>query len=148
MSVLRLDNVAVVVDDLEAAVAFFEDLGLELEGRAIVDGPWVEGVVGLDGVITHIAMMAVPGGPGRVELTWYESPEAVASAAPQPNTLGMTRMMFTVTDIDDTVARLERHGASVLRQIVDYGDAYRLCYLRGPSGIIVALAQPLKPEDG
>jgi len=146
MSVLRLDNVAIVVDDLDAAIEFFEDLGLELEGRATVEGPWVDGVVGLDGVRSHIAMMAVPGGAGRVELTWYEAPTVIPAPAPAPNELGMTRMMFAVTDIDATVARLEKHGASVLRDIVDYGDAYRLCYLRGPAGIIVALAQPLKPQ--
>ena len=145
---MRMDNVAIVVDDLDAAIEFFDDLGLEFEGRQVVEGPWVDGVVGLDGVRSEIALMHTPDGHSRVELTYYHAPAAglSAPAAPPANTLGLTRIMFTVDDIDDTVARLGARGASVLRDVVDFGDAYRLCYLRGPAGIIVALAQPLKPE--
>lgn len=138
-----MDNVAVVVEDLEAAIAFFADLGLEPEGRARVEGPWVDGCVGLEGVVSHIAMMRTPDGHGRVELTWYETPTSIAVPAPAPNTVGLTRMMFAVDDIDASVARLERHGAAVLDRIIDFEDSYRLCYLRGPAGIIVALAEPL-----
>ena len=145
---MRMDNVAIVVDDLDVAIDFFADLGLEIEGRQVVEGPWVDGVVGLDGVRSEVAFMRTPDGHSRVELTFYHAPSAVPSspAAPPANALGLTRIMFTVDDIDDTVARLGRRGATVLRDVLDYGDAYRLCYLRGPAGIIVALAQPLKPE--
>ena len=148
MAVIRMDNVAIVVDDLDAAIEFLADLGLELEGRQVVEGPWVDGVVGIDGVRSEIALMRTPDGHSRVELTYYHAPTAGWSspAAPPANTLGLTRIMFTVDDIDDTVVRLGTRGASVLRDVVDFGDAYRLCYLRGPAGIIVALAQPLKPE--
>jgi len=148
MAVIRMDNVAIVVDDLDAAIDFFADLGLALEDRQEVEGPWVDGVVGLDGVRSEIAMMRTPDGHSQVELTYYHSPASVAGspAAPPPNELGLTRIMFTVDDIDDCVARLGAHGATVLREVVDFGDYYRLCYLRGPAGIIVALAQPLRPE--
>lgn len=143
MAVKRMDNVAIVVEDLDAAVAFFEELGLAQTGTATVEGDWVDGVVDLTGARSHIVLLDTPDGHGRVELTRYESPAAVTSEPPAANTLGLTRIMFTVDDIDDTVARLEQHGASVLDRIVQYEDTYRLCYLRGPSGIIVALAQEL-----
>jgi len=145
MAVIRMDNVAIVVEDLEAAIAFFTELGLAQGGRQTVEGPWVDGVVGIDGVRSEIAMMLTPDGHSQVELTYYHSPAAVSStpAAPPPNSLGLTRMMFAVDDVDACVARLSAHGATVLRDVVDYGDDYRLCYLRGPSGIILALAQEL-----
>lgn len=143
MAVKRLDNVAIVVADLDAAIHFFEALGLVLEGRATVEGPYVDGCVGLSGARTNIAMVCTPDGSGRVELTQYVTPDAVATSPLAPNALGFTRVMFAVDDIDDTVARLERLGASLLDRIVQYEDSYRLCYLRGPDGIVVALAQEL-----
>ena len=143
MAVNRLDNVAVVVSDLEAAVAFFEAIGLVRGQGATVSGPWVDDVVGLDAVTSEIVMMATPDLHSQVELTYYHSPGAVPTDPPVPNQLGFTRMMFAVDDIDATVARLTALGGAVLRRVVDYGDSYRLCYLRGPDGIIVALAQEL-----
>ena len=143
MTVKRLDNVAVVVEDLDEAIAFFEELGLVLEGRATVEGDYVDGCVGLPGAKTNIAMVCTADGVGRVELTQYVTPDAVAIEPLAPNALGFTRVMFAVDDIDDTVARLERHGASLLDRIVQYEDSYKLCYLRGPSGLVVALAQEL-----
>lgn len=145
MTVLRLDNVAIVVADLDAGIAFFEALGLELVGRQTVEGPWVDGVVGLDGTRSEIAWLATPDGLSRLEVTQYHSPLASPAdpAEPPPNTLGLTRVMFAVDDVDGTVARLAPLGGRVLREIVNYGDEYRLCYVRGPAGIIVALAQEL-----
>jgi catechol 2,3-dioxygenase-like lactoylglutathione lyase family enzyme len=145
MAVQRMDNVGIVVDDLEAAVEFFRELGLEVEGRASVDGPWVDAVVGYDGVRSEIAMMRTPDGSGRFELTKFHAPPLVSTEpdnAP-PNTLGMWRVMFAVDDIDDTVARLRTRGAELIGEVGNYEDAYRLCYLRGPAGIIVALAETL-----
>ncbi|MHA7133181.1 VOC family protein [Oerskovia turbata] len=143
MTVQRIDNVGIVVEDLDAAVEFFTEVGLELEGRTPIEGRWAERVVGVDGMRSEIAMMRVPGGPGRLELSTYHAPAMVdvgLGAAPS-NTLGLHRVMFTVTDIDDTVARLARHGATLVGEIVRFEDAYRLCYLRGPEGIILALAE-------
>ncbi|MBD7981963.1 VOC family protein [Oerskovia merdavium] len=145
MAIQRLDNIGIVVADLDAAVAFFVELGMELEGRAPIEGAWAGNVVGLDGMRSEIAMLRVPDGPGRLELSAYHSPDAVdigLGAAPS-NTLGLHRVMFAVDDIDDTVARLGTHGATLVGEIVRYEDAYRLCYLRGPEGIIVALAEEL-----
>jgi len=145
MTIQRLDNVAVVVDDLDAAIAFFTELGMELEARASIEGHWAELVVGLDGLHSEIAMMRVPGADGRLELTRYDTPEPLdlgLGTAP-PNVLGLHRVMFAVDDVDDTVERLARHGGTLLREIARYEDAYRLCYLRGPSGIIVGIAQQL-----
>lgn len=143
---MRMDNVAVVVDDLDAAIDFFADLGLEIEGRQVVQGPWVDDVVGLNGVRSEIALMRTPDGHSRVELTYYHAPTATSGSAaePAPNTLGLTRIMFAVDDVDATVRRLGARGARVLGAVIDYGDEYRLCYLRGPSGIIIALAQALQ----
>lgn len=140
-----MDNVAVVVEDLDAAVAFFTDLGLELEGRSRIEGRFADQTVGLDGVRSEIAMMRTPDGHGKVELTTYHAP--VASAAeprnPPPNTLGLHRIMFAVDDIDATIARLRGHGAELLGEVARYQDMFRLCYLRGPEGIIVALAEQI-----
>jgi catechol 2,3-dioxygenase-like lactoylglutathione lyase family enzyme len=142
---LRMDNVAVVVDDLEAAIAFFAELGMELEGRATVEGESVGRLVSLEGVRSDIAMMKTPDGHGRIELTRYARPAAVGAdpASLPANTRGMSRVMFAVDDIDDTVRRLRALGGELVGEIVQYEATYRLCYLRGPEGIIVALAQEL-----
>lgn len=150
MSVPHLDHVTVVVTDLEAAVGFFTELGLEREGAATVDGAWVDGVNGLDDVRVEIVMMAVPPpGTGRLELTRFLHPPLVddAPAPAPPNALGLRSLMFTVDDVDDALTRLAAHGGTLLGTVEQYQDAYRLCYVRGPAGIIVALAQALTPED-
>ncbi len=143
MTIQRMDNVGIVVEDLDGAIAFFTELGMELEGRAQIEGPWADRTVGLDGVRSEIAMMRTPDGHGRLELAKYHAPAAVGAEAenPPPNRLGMHRVMFAVEDIDDTVARLHAHGAELLGEVAEYEDSYRLCYLRGPAGIIVALAE-------
>jgi catechol 2,3-dioxygenase-like lactoylglutathione lyase family enzyme len=145
MTVQRMDHVSVVVDDLEAAVAFFVALGLELEGEAPIEGPWVDRVNGLDGVRVDIAMMRTPDGHGRLELTKFHTPTAV-SAEPKNalgNTLGLRSIMFAVDDVDATVAGLRARGAELVGEVAQYQDSYRLCYVRGPEGIIVALAEQL-----
>jgi catechol 2,3-dioxygenase-like lactoylglutathione lyase family enzyme len=141
----RMDNVLIVVDDLAAATAFFVELGMELEGETAVEGESVDQLVGLDGVRADIAMMRTPDGHGRVELTKFHTPKAI-SAEPKDaptNTLGIRRIMFAVDDIDAVVARLRTHGAELVGELVQYEDSYRLCYVRGPEGIIVALAEQL-----
>ncbi|WP_212735667.1 VOC family protein [Herbidospora galbida] len=140
-----MDNVAIVVEDLEGAIAFFTELGLVLDGRARIEGPWADRTVGLDGVRSDIAVMRTPDGHGGLELTKYHAPAVVGPdpGAVPPNTRGMHRVMFAVTDIDDVVARLGKHGAELVGDLVRYEDSYRLCYLRGPEGIIVALAEQL-----
>jgi catechol 2,3-dioxygenase-like lactoylglutathione lyase family enzyme len=145
MTIQRMDNVLIVVDDLEAAKAFFAELGMELEGEATNEGPWVDRIVGLNGVRADIAMMRTPDGHGGVELTKFHTPPAVRAepeSAPV-NTLGMRRIMFTVDDVDDVVARLRSHGAELVGEIAQYEDIYRLCFLRGPEGIIIGLAEQL-----
>jgi catechol 2,3-dioxygenase-like lactoylglutathione lyase family enzyme len=145
MTVQRMDNVLIVVDDLGAAKAFFADLGMELEGEATNEGPWVDRVVGLDGVRCDLAMMRTPDGHGRVELAKFHTPPAVR-AEPEDapaNALGIRRIMFAVDDIDDVVARLRSHGGELVGQIAQYEDSYRLCFLRGPEGIIIGLAEQL-----
>ena len=140
-----MDNVLIVVDDLEAAKAFFVELGMELEGEAPVEGRWVDRVVGLNDVRADIAMMRTPDGHGRVELTKFHSPRAVRAepeSAPA-NALGIRRIMFAVEDIDDVVARLRNHGAELVGEIAQYEDVYRLCFVRGPEGIIIGLAEQL-----
>lgn len=145
MTLRRMDNVLIVVEDLEAATAFFAELGMELEGRTEVEGPWADRVVGLTGVRADIAMMRAPDGHGRVELSRFHTPPAVRSG-PQDapaNALGIRRIMFAVDDLDDVVARLRRHGAELLDEIAQYEEAYRLCFVRGPEGIIIGLAEEL-----
>jgi catechol 2,3-dioxygenase-like lactoylglutathione lyase family enzyme len=145
MTIQRMDNVAIVVDDLDAAVAFFTELGLELEGTGQVEGLWADRTVGLDGIRSDIAMMRTPDGHSKLELTKYHTP-AASSPEPEnlpPNTLGLHRVMFAVDDIDDTIARLRAHGAELLGQVAQYENMFRLCYLRGPAGIIVALAEQI-----
>jgi catechol 2,3-dioxygenase-like lactoylglutathione lyase family enzyme len=145
MTIQRMDNVGIVVDDLDAAVAFFAELGMELEGTGQVEGLWADRTVGLDGVRSDIAMMRTPDGHGKLELSKYHTP-AASGAEPEnlpPNTLGLHRVMFTVDDIDDTIARLRAHGAELLGDVAQYESTYRLCYLRGPTGIIVGLAEQI-----
>ena len=145
MAIKRLDHVSVVVDDLAAAVAFFTALGMTLEGEAPVEGPAVDRVNALDNVQLDIAMMRTPDGHGRLELTKFHNPQRVASepAIAPPNTLGLRSVMFTVDSVDDTIDRLRAHGAELIGEVAQYEDLYRLCYLRGPAGIIVALAEEL-----
>jgi catechol 2,3-dioxygenase-like lactoylglutathione lyase family enzyme len=145
MTIKRMDNVLIVVDDLEAAIAFFSELGLELEGESTVEGEWVDRIVGLDGVRSDIAMMRTPDGHGRVELDRFHTPPAVrAEPVDAPvNTLGIRRIMFAVDDIEDVLARLQTLGAELIGEVVRYEDSYRLCYVRGPEGIMVALAEEL-----
>ncbi|WP_231336273.1 VOC family protein [Actinomadura graeca] len=140
-----MDNVAIVVDDLDAAVAFFAELGMELEGRGRIEGVWADLTVGLDGVRSEIAMMRTPDGHGKLELTKYHDPAASSAEpkVPPPNTLGLHRVMFAVDDIDDTIARLRAHGAELLGEVARFENMFRLCYLRGPAGIIVALAEEI-----
>jgi catechol 2,3-dioxygenase-like lactoylglutathione lyase family enzyme len=145
MAIQRMDNVAIVVDDLGAAVAFFTELGMELEGSAQIEGRWADRAVGLDGVQSEIAMMRTPDGHGKLELTRYHTPAAAGAGPgnPPPNTLGLHRVMFAVDDIHDTVARLRGHGAELLGEVAQYESSFLLCYLRGPAGIIVALAEQI-----
>lgn len=140
-----MDNVGIVVDDLEAAVAFFVELGMELEGEVPVEGRWVDLVVGLEGVRVDMAMMRTPDGHGRLELTKFRAPAAIGAEpgnAPV-NTLGIRRIMFAVDDIEDTLARLLARGAELVGEVARYEDGYLLCYVRGPEGILIALAQRL-----
>ena len=141
----RMDNVGIVVDDLAAAIAFFVDLGLELEGQATVEGPSVDRLVGLEGVRSDVAMLRTPDGHGRIELSKFQAPTAI-SAGPNPpvNRLGMGRIMFAVDDMDAVVAGLRARGSELVGEVVQYEDSYRLCYVRGPEGILVALAEQLK----
>jgi catechol 2,3-dioxygenase-like lactoylglutathione lyase family enzyme len=146
MALQRMDNVLIVVEDLEAAKAFFAELGMELEGETTIEGDWADRIVGLEGVRAEIAMMRTPDGHGRVELSKFRSPPA-ARAEPRDapaNALGIRRIMFAVDDVDDVVARLQRLGAELVGEIVQYKDVYRLCFLRGPEGIVIGLAEQLK----
>ena len=146
MTLLRMDNVLVVVEDLDAAIAFFTELGMELEGRAVLEGEWVDRTIGIDGARDEIAMMRTPDGHGKLELTQFHTPKAVG---PKPkdlpvNALGYRRIMFAVDDLDAVLARLLAHGAELVRDVVEYENVYRLCFIRGPEGLIIGLAQPLK----
>ncbi|MET7833834.1 VOC family protein [Micromonospora sp. WMMA1998] len=145
MTIQRMDNVGIVVDDLDAAIAFFTALGMELEGRMPIDGSWAGRVVGLDDMRSEIAMMRIPDAPGKLELVRYHSPTAIIpepSVAPA-NTLGLHRVMFAVDDIEETLARLRPHGAELVGEVTRFEDVFLLCYLRGPSGIVVGLAEQL-----
>lgn len=143
---LRLDNVGIVVEDLAIAVEFFRELGLELEGRATVQGEWAGRVTGLGGQHVEIAMMRTPDGHGRLELSRFLTPQVIADHRNAPvNALGYLRVMFSVDDIDETLARLRKYGAQLVSSdVVQYEDSYRLCYLRGPEGILIGLAQELR----
>src|SRR5438067_5884270 len=149
MTIQRMDNVLIVVGDLEAAKAFFAELGMQLEGETTVEGPWVDQTVGLKNVRSDIAMMRTPDGHSRVELTKFHTPPAVRAepeSAPA-NTLGIRRIMFAVDDIDDVVARLRSHGAELVGESAQYEEIYRLCLLRCPEGIIIGLAEQLNKQS-
>jgi catechol 2,3-dioxygenase-like lactoylglutathione lyase family enzyme len=143
---LKLDNVGIVVEDLEVAIEFFGELGLELEGRAMVEGEWAGRVTGLGDQRVEIAMMRTPDGHGRLELSRFLAPQVVADHRNAPvNALGYLRVMFTVDDIDETLDRLRKRGAQLVSSdVVQYEDVYRLCYVRGPEGILIGLAQELR----
>jgi catechol 2,3-dioxygenase-like lactoylglutathione lyase family enzyme len=144
VTVTRMDNVGIVVDDLDAAIAFFAELGLALEGRMRIDGEWAGRVTGVRDQRVEIAMLRTPDGHGRVELSRFDAPAIASDHRTAPvNSLGYLRVMFTVDDLDDTLDRLRRLGATVVDEVVDYEDTYRLCYIRGPEGILVGLAQEL-----
>ena len=139
-----MDNVGIVVDDLEAAIAFFRELGLGLEGRAAIEGEWAGRVTGLGDQHVEIAMMRTPDGHGRLELSRFLTPPVVADHRNAPvNSLGYLRVMFTVDDIDETLERLRKRGAQLVGELVQYQDTYRLCYIRGPEGLLIGLAQEL-----
>src|SRR5688572_25816360 len=144
VTVKRMDNVGIVVEDIDAAVVFFSELGLTLEGRMPIEGEWAGRVTGLHGQRVEIAMMCTPDGHSRLELSRFDEPAIVSDHRTAPvNSLGYLRVMFTVDDIDDTLARLTELGATVVDEVVDYEDVYRLCYIRGPEGILIGLAQQL-----
>jgi len=145
MTIQRMDNVLIVVDDLDGAISFFVELGMELEGKGAVEGRWVERVIGIDDVRQDVAMLRTPDGHGRIELVQFHAPTAIR-AEPEnapANTLGIRRVMFAVDDIEDVVARLRAHGAELVGELVQYEQSYRLCYVRGPEGIVVGLAEEL-----
>jgi catechol 2,3-dioxygenase-like lactoylglutathione lyase family enzyme len=146
MAVVRMDNVGIVFEDLDKAVAFFVELGLEVEGTTTVEGEWSDRIVGLDGQRVDIAMMRTPDGHSKLELMRYQRP-AVIRPEPQnapANTLGIRRIMFAVDDIHDTISRLKPHGAELIGEVVNYEDIFLLCYLRGPEGVVLALAEELR----
>ena len=143
---IKLENIGIAVDDLEATIAFFTDLGLEVVGRDEVSGEWASTAVGLDGNHARIAMLQTPDGDGRIELFEYLHPEAIPTSPTLPNEIGMHRVAFSVDDIDESLAIAARHGCFPLRGVANYQDVYKLTYLRGPSGIIVMLAQELQPS--
>ena len=146
MTIKRLDHISVVVDDLAAATAFITALGMTIEGRMPIEGPWVDRVNGIENVQVDIVMMRTPDGHGKLELTKFRNPELVQTepAIAPPNTLGLRSVMFTVESVDDTVARLRDHGGELIGEVAQYEDKYRLCYMRGPAGIIVSLAEELR----
>ena len=145
MTIKRLDHIVVVVEDLAAAVAFFTALGMTIEGEMPIEGSWVDRVNGIEGVQVDIVMMRTPDGHGKLELTKFRNPKLVAiePAIAPPNALGLRSVMFAVESVDDTIARLRAHGAELVGEVAQYEDMYRLCYMRGPAGIIVALAEEL-----
>jgi catechol 2,3-dioxygenase-like lactoylglutathione lyase family enzyme len=148
MTVKRMDNVGIVVEDLDAAIGFFTELGLELEGRAPVEGEWADRVVGLRGMRCEIAMMKTPDGHSRLELSRFLAPAVIADHRNAPvNALGYLRVMFTVEDIDETVTRLTQRGAKLVGEVAQYETMYRLCYIRGPEGILIGLAQQLGQQS-
>ena len=139
----RMDHVSIIVDDLEAATAFFLELGLELEGEASVEGPWVDRLNGLDDIRVDIAMVRTPDGHGKVELTKFRTPAVLGGEPAPPNTLGLRQVMFAVDDLEDVLTRLRAHGTELVGEVVQYEDLYRLAYVRGPAGVIVALSEKL-----
>ena len=147
MTLKRMDNVGIVVEDLEGTIDFFRELGLELEGRATIEGEWAGRVTGLGDQRVEMAMMRTPDGHSRLELSRFLAPPVVADHRNAPvNALGYLRVMFAVDDLDDTLARLRRHGAQLVDEVVQYEDVYRLCYVRGPEGILVGLAEQIEAQ--
>ena len=144
MALKRMDNVGIVVENLDATIDFFRELGLDLEGRAIIEGEWAGRVTGLGNQHVKIAMMRTPDGHSRLELSRFLEPDVVADHRNAPvNALGYLRVMFAVDDVDETLVRLRKHGAELVGEVVQYMEAYRLCYIRGPEGILIGLAQEL-----
>jgi len=144
MALKRMDNVGIVMESLDAAIAFFTELGMRLEGRAIIEGEWAGRITGLHDQRVEIAMMVMPDGHGRIELSRFLAPATIADHRNAPvNALGYLRVMFAVDDLDDTLARLHAHGAQLVDEVVQYEDVYRLCYIRGPEGILIGLAEEL-----
>ena len=145
MAIKRMDHVSVVVDDLAGAVVFFTALGMTIQGEAQIEGPWADRVNRIEGIQVDIVMMRTPDGHGQLELTKFRHPKLVETepAIAPPNTLGLRSVMFTVDSVDDTVARLRAHGAELVGEVAQYEDQYKLCYMRGPAGIIVSLAEEL-----
>jgi catechol 2,3-dioxygenase-like lactoylglutathione lyase family enzyme len=142
---LQMHNVGIVVNDLKAAIAFFTELGFELEGETTVEGPWVDRLIALNGVRSDIAMMRTPDGHSRLELSRFQRPMATSVELNAPmNTLGIRRIMFAVEDLKEVLTRLQAHGAELVGEIVQYEDVYLLCYVRGPEGILIALAEPFR----
>ncbi len=147
MTLQRMDNVGIVVESVDAAISFFAEVGLELEGRVMIEGEWAGRVTGLGDQRVEIAMMRTPDGHSRIELSRFLAPPVVADHRNAPvNALGYLRVMFAVDDIDDTLARLQKHGAQLVGEVVQYEDAYRLCYIRGPEGLLIGLAEQLRKE--
>ena len=147
MALKRMDNVGIVVDDLEATIAFFRELGLDLEGRATIEGEWAGRVTGLGDQRVEIAMMRTPDGHSRLELSRFLAPTVIADHRNAPvNALGYLRVMFTVDDIDDTLVKLRRRGAELVGEVIQYEEAYRLCYIRGPEGLLIGLAEELSTK--
>ena len=145
MTVHRMDHVGVVVEDLAAALAFFVELGLELEGEATVEGEWVDRLVGLEGVRADMAVLRTPDGHGRVELSTFHTPVATSAAPRAPvNTPGIPRLTFSVDAVDDVLDRLRAHGADLVGEVSQYGDVYRYCYVRGPAGVVIGLVEDLR----
>ena len=145
MAVTRMDNIGIVVEDLPATIEFFRELGLELEGQGTIEGEWAGRVTGLGNQHVEIAMMVTPDGHSRLELSRFLTPPVVADHRNAPvNALGYLRVMFTVDDIDETLARLRERGAQLVGEVVQYEEAYRLCYIRGPEGLLIGLAEELK----
>jgi catechol 2,3-dioxygenase-like lactoylglutathione lyase family enzyme len=148
MTLKRMDNVGIVVESLDAVIPFFVELGLRLEGRATIEGEWAGRVTGLGAQRVEIAMLVTPDGHSRLELSRFLAPPVVADHREAPvNALGYLRVMFTVGDIDETLARLRRHGAQLVGEVVQYQDIYRLCYIRGPEGLLIGLAEELRSGE-
>jgi catechol 2,3-dioxygenase-like lactoylglutathione lyase family enzyme len=148
MTVKRMDNIGIVVESLDSAISFFAELGLKLEGRATIEGEWAGRVTGLGNQHVEIAMLVTPDGHSRLELSRFLAPPVVADHRNAPvNALGYLRVMFTVDDIDDTLVRLRRRGAELVGEVIQYEEAYRLCYIRGPEGLLIGLAEELRPGE-
>lgn len=148
-SLMRMDNIGIVVESLDSAISFFEELGLSLEGRAMIDGEWSGHVTGLRNQKVEIAMMITPDGHSRLELSRFLAPNIIEDHRRAPvNALGYLRAMFTVSDIDEVLERLKEHGAEIVDEVVNYENIYRLCYVRGPEGLLIGLAQPVEKEKG